>query len=140
MLYLWLKAGHLIFMVSWFAGIFYLPRIFVNLAMTTNDETYKHLLIMATKLYRFISPFMWLTILLGGWMLYLNSALLNTGWMIVKLLLVSSLVVYHFICGNYLKTFEQQTSKHGHVFYRWFNEYPVIVLFTVIILAIIKPF
>ena len=140
MLYLWLKAGHLIFMVSWFAGIFYLPRIFVDLAMTTNDETYKHLLIMAGKLYRFISPFMWLTVFLGGWMLYLNSALLYSGWMIVKLILVSSLIIYHFFCGNYLKKFEQQTSKHGHVFYRWFNEYPVIVLFTVIILAIIKPF
>jgi putative membrane protein len=127
-------------MVSWFAGLFYLPRIFVNLAMTTNDETYQHLFTMARKLYRFVTPFMLLTVILGSWMLYLNPGLLNTGWMLSKLILVATLIVYHFRCGYYLSLFENKTSARGHVFYRWFNEYPVIVLFTVIIFAVIKPF
>jgi len=146
MTYLWLKALHLIFMVSWFAGLFYLPRIFVNLAMAEADnkkETYLHLLIMAKKLYRFVTPFMILTFLFGSWMLYLNLGLISTLWMKVKLGLVASLVIYHFICGINLKHFsdnsDNNNTRKSHIYYRWFNEFPVIILFAVIILATLKP-
>ena len=140
MTYLWLKAFHIIFMTSWFAGLFYLPRIFVNLSMTESDATYQHLLIMAKKLYRFVTPFLFLTVGFGLGMLHMNSGLLDSGWMKTKLALVSVLVVYHFICGNYLKKFEKMESARGHVFFRFFNEFPVIVLFVVVILAILKPY
>jgi putative membrane protein len=142
MIYLWLKAFHLIFMVSWFAGLFYLPRIFVNLAMTQTEnkvEAYEHLLLMAKKLYRFVTPFMMLTIFFGSWMLYLNDVLINSLWMQIKLGFVLTLVMYHFICGYDLKRFINKDEIKGHIYYRWFNEFPVIVLFSVIILAIIKP-
>jgi len=142
MIYLWLKTFHLIFMVSWFAGLFYLPRIFVNLAMTQTEnkmEAYEHLLLMAKKLYRFVTPFMMLTIFFGSWMLYLNDVLINSLWMQIKLGLVLTLVMYHFICGYDLKRFINKDEIKGHIYYRWFNEFPVIVLFSVIILAIIKP-
>jgi len=154
MTYLWLKALHLIFMVSWFAGLFYLPRIFVNLAMTQDDdkkETYLHLLIMAKKLYRFVTPFMILTVLFGSWMLYLNFGLIGTLWMKIKLGLVASLIIYHFICGINLKQFsdhidnsadnsaDKNTKRKSHIYYRWFNEFPVIILFAIIIPATLKP-
>ncbi|MDQ7048305.1 MAG: CopD family protein [Enterobacterales bacterium] len=140
MTYLWLKALHIIFMTSWFAGLFYLPRIFVNLAMAESEESYQHLLKMAQKLYRFVTPFMWITIILGSWMLYLNSGYLSQIWFQVKLLLVSSLVVYHYSCAYYLKRFSEKKSEHQHVFYRWYNEFPVLILFAVVVLVVVKPF
>lgn len=139
MTYLWLKALHIIFMTSWFAGLFYLPRIYVNLAMAETDESYQHLLTMAKKLYRFVTPFMFLTFGFGIWMLILNSNLLNTGWMQIKLSLVFLLVIYHFICGKYLAKFIDRQSAKTHVFYRWFNEFPVLILFAVVILVVLKP-
>ena len=139
MTYLWLKAFHIIFMTSWFAGLFYLPRIFVNLAMAESDETYQHLLTMAKKLYRFVTPFMFITVGLGIWLLTINSSLLSTGWFHIKLALVAVLIIYHFICGNYLAKFSKKDSIKSHVFYRWFNEFPVIILFTVVILVVVKP-
>ena len=140
MSYLWLKALHIIFMTSWFAGLFYLPRIFVNLAMVESDETYQHLLVMAKKLYRFVTPLMVITVGLGIWMMILNPALLKAGWLHAKLGLFSLLIVYHFICGNYLNKFENRLSIKSHVFYRFFNEFPVLILFAVVILAIVKSF
>jgi len=140
MTYLWLKAFHIIFMTSWFAGLFYLPRIYVNLAMTESDDTYQHLLIMAKKLYRFVTPFMILTLGLGIWMLVINPGLLSLLWFQIKLGLITSLIVYHFICGHHLKSFINKTSNKTHVFYRWFNEYPVLILFSVILLVVLKPF
>lgn len=140
MTYLYLKAFHIIFFTSWFAGLFYLPRIFVNLAMVENQETYKHLLLMAGKLYRFVTPLMIITIALGLWMLMLNSALIHTGWMQVKLALISLLIIYHFVCGYYLRRFTKNQSTQGHIYYRWFNEFPVLILFAVVILAITKAF
>jgi protoporphyrinogen IX oxidase len=138
--YLYIKAFHIIFFTSWFAGLFYLPRIFVNLAMVENESTYSHLLIMANKLYRFITPFLFITLALGVWLLALNPALVEMGWMHVKLAAVTTLVIYHFVCGNYLKKFTQNNSTKGHIYYRWFNEFPVIVLFIVVILAVTKSF
>ena len=127
-------------MTSWFAGLFYLPRIYVNLAMAKSDDTYQHLLVMSKKLYRFVTPFMFLTVGFGIWMLILNPGLLKLGWMHIKLSLVAFLIAYHFICGHYLKKFENKESIKTHVFYRFFNEFPVLILFAVVILAIVKPF
>lgn len=140
MTYLWLKAFHIIFMVCWFAGLFYLPRIFVNLAMAETDDTYKHLLLMAKKLYRFITPFLFLTIGFGSALVYMNIDLLQLIWFQVKLLLVGMLAIYHFVCGHYLKKFDDKSAIKSHIFYRWFNEFPVLILFSVIILVIIRPF
>lgn len=142
MTYLYLKAFHIIFFTSWFAGLFYLPRIYVNLAMVEKNspETYQHLLIMARKLYRFVTPFMFITIVLGGWMLSINQYLLQTGWMQIKLLLIALLVAYHFICGYYLNRFTSNQSTKGHIYYRWFNEFPVLILLAVVILAVTKSF
>ncbi|WP_196138607.1 CopD family protein [Aliikangiella sp. G2MR2-5] len=138
--YSWIKAFHIIFFTSWFAGLFYLPRIYVNLAMVDNQQTYSHLLIMATKLYRFVTPFMFITAGLGIWLLYINPGLLKVGWMHVKLTLILLLIGYHFVCGYYLKKFSENRSTKGHVYYRFFNEFPVLILLAVVILAIVKPF
>ncbi len=138
--YLHIKAFHIVFFTSWFAGLFYLPRIFVNLAMVNEPATYQHLLLMAGKLYRFVTPIMFLTIILGIILLVLNPPLINTGWMHAKLGLVSLLIAYHFLCGFYLKRFTENQSSKDHVYYRWFNEFPVIVLVLVVILAITKSF
>ncbi|MEE4245909.1 MAG: CopD family protein [Kangiellaceae bacterium] len=139
-MYLWLKALHLIFVVSWFAGLFYLPRIFVNIQLTEEQSVKDHLNFMARKLYRFITPFMWLTVLFGAWMAYLNWRYFEVaGWFHIKMLLVLSLIVFHFVCGHYRKQLEQGTCYKSHVFFRFFNEYPVLVLFAVVILAVIKP-
>ena len=138
--YLWLKALHIIFFTSWFAGLFYLPRIFVNIAMVEDDNTYQHLLTMAGKLYRFVTPIMYITAAFGIWLLYINTALLSQGWMHLKLALVSILIAYHFVCGYYLKQFQQNNVSKSHVYFRWFNELPVVVLFVVVFAAITKSF
>ena len=138
--YSYIKAFHIIFFTSWFAGLFYLPRIYVNLAMVDDKKTYQHLLLMAAKLYRFVTPLMFITVGLGIWMLFMNPILLKMGWMHAKLGLITLLIGYHFICGFYLKKFTKNQSTSGHVYYRWFNEFPVIILFIVVILATTKSF
>lgn len=138
--YLYIKSFHIIFFTSWFAGLFYLPRIFVNLAMVNDKPTYQHLLLMAKKLYRFITPIMFITIGLGVALLILNPGLVEAGWMQAKLGLIFLLVGYHFLCGFYLKRFTENQSTKGHIYYRWFNEFPVIILTLVVILAITKNF
>lgn len=139
-MYLWVKAFHIIFFTAWFAGLFYLPRIYVNLAMVEDKKTYNHLLLMASKLLRFISPFMIITIFLGLWLLYLNPGTLKYAWMHLKLTLVALLIIYHLICVYYLKQFTEKKSSKSHIYYRWFNELPVLILFAVVILAVLKPF
>jgi len=138
---LWVKAFHLIFMVAWFAGLFYLPRIFVNHAMTEHQETREHFKIMERKLYRFIMPWMILTLVFGFWLLYEYAwaAFGHMLWLQVKLLLIALLVAFHFYCGKLVKDFARDNNTHGHVWYRWFNELPVLVLFAVILLAVLKP-
>lgn len=134
---LWVKAFHIIFVTSWFAGLFYLPRIFVNLAMVTHDSERERLLLMSHKLYRFVTPIAALTLLSGIW-LWLGYGITG-GWMHVKLLLVVILVAYHFYCGRLLARFKQGSNQHGHVWYRWFNEIPVLILLAVVILVTVKP-
>jgi putative membrane protein len=138
---LWIKAFHIITMVCWFAGIFYLPRIFVYLAMAEDAATRAHLQLMSEKLYRFTTPFAVLTILLGGWLMSFNlDYYLSALWFQIKLLLVTALVVYHVICGKMVTCHRQYGVQRSHVYYRWFNEAPVLVLFSVVILVIVRPF
>jgi putative membrane protein len=138
---LWLKAFHIIFMVCWFAGIFYLPRLFVNHAMADNTAVREQLTIMERKLYRFITPFMFLTIGFGVWLMSYNwSYYLSSNWFLIKITLIALLVAYHFSCGHHMKQLAANQSSHGHVYFRWFNELPVLVLFSVVILVVVKPF
>ncbi len=135
---LWVKAFHIIFVTSWFAGLFYLPRIFVNHAMETNPAAIERLIKMEEKLYRFMLPLAILAIGFGLW-LWLGYGI--TGkWMHPKLTLVLGLVAYHFYCGKLLRDFKSAKNQRSHVWYRWFNEVPVLVLTAVVILVVVKPF
>ncbi len=134
---LWVKSFHIIFVTSWFAGLFYLPRIFVNLAMAKEDAERERLLLMSHKLYRFVTPIAALALLFGIW-LWLGYGITG-GWMHIKLLLVVFLVAYHFYCGRLLTMFKQGRNTHSHVWYRWFNEIPVLLLMAVVILVTVKP-
>lgn len=135
---LWVKAFHLIFVTSWFAGLFYLPRIYVNLAMEQDPQAQARLLLMAHKLYRFMQPLMLLALVFGIW-LWLGYGF-KGGWLHAKLTLVIVLIGYHHYCGRLLKQFRAQQNRHSHVWFRWFNEVPVLLLFAVVILVVTKPF
>lgn len=135
---LWIKAFHIIFVTSWFAGLFYLPRLFVNHAMVTDSATSDRLKLMELKLFRFMLPLAFLAIGFGFW-LWLVSGVVG-HWMHAKLTLVAILVAYHFYCGKLLNDFKQDKNKHSHVWYRWFNELPVIVLCLIVILVVVQPF
>jgi len=139
---IWIKAFHIIFMVAWFAGIFYLPRLFVNHAMAEEKDVRARLALMETKLYRFITPWMLLTIIFGLWLLfdYAWTAFSHMWWLHLKLALVAVLIGYHFYCGKIIRDFANDRCQHSHVWFRWFNELPVLVLFAVVILAVVKPF
>ncbi|WP_018151322.1 CopD family protein [Leeia oryzae] len=133
-----IKALHIIFVTSWFAGLFYLPRLFVNMAMVTDEATRQHLQLMAIKLYRFMRPLSLLAILFGGW-LWLGLHF-QGGWLHAKLTLVLGLIGYHHWCGRILRQFIDGKNRHSHVWYRYFNEVPVLVLFVVVFLVVLKPF
>lgn len=135
---LWIKALHIVFVISWFAGLFYLPRLFVNHAMVEDEATLTRLELMEHKLYRFMFPLAVLALTFGLW-LWLGYGITG-GWMHIKLLLVTFLVAYHFYCGKLLRDFKVRRNQHGHIWYRWFNEIPVLVLFVVVILVVVKPF
>jgi putative membrane protein len=138
---LWLKALHIIFVVCWFAGLFYLPRIFVYYAASEHPETRQQLAIMARKLYRFVTPFMYIAIAFGVAMMMNNlDYYLHAKWLWLKLAGVAFLVVYHIQCGRYVHTINEHRNEHSHVFYRFFNEVPVIFLFLIVILAVLRPF
>jgi putative membrane protein len=136
------KALHIIFMVTWFAGLFYLPRLFVYHAMSEDEATRKQLAIMEGKLYRFITPFMWITVGLGVWMLfdYAWVAFSSQYWLILKLILVTILIGYHFLCGKLMRQLAITPDLKSHIYFRWFNEFPVLLLFAIVILAVVKPF
>ncbi len=138
---IWVKAFHIIFMVAWFAGLFYLPRLFVNHAMSESDAVKAQLAVMEKKLYRFITPWMVLTLGFGFWLLfdYAWSAYAHMLWLHIKLALVAVLVVYHFYCGRIIREFESGQNQRSHVWFRWFNEFPVLILFAVVILVVVKP-
>lgn len=140
--YLWVKAFHLIFVSSWFAGLFYLPRIFVNLATVPADShaERERLLLMARRLYRFISLLM-LPALALGLVLWLGyGAGKGQGWMHVKLLLVLGAIGYHHMCRSVLRSFEQLANKRSQRWFRWFNESAVLLFAAVVVLVVVKPF
>ena len=139
---LWIKTFHIVFIASWFAGLFYLPRIFVNLAQQTDPAVQQVLLGMARRLYRFTNILAVPAVLLGLW-LYVQYGIGHgpgNGWMHAKLVLVVLVIGYHHSCGVVLRKFEQGTNRRSHVFYRWFNEVPVLMLVAVTALVVIKPF
>ena len=139
---LWVKSLHIVFVASWFAGLFYLPRIFVNLAMETNAAATARLLLMARKLYRFMTMLALPALLLGLW-LWLGYGIgkgPGNGWLHVKLAVVVLLIGYHHACGSLLKKFENGRNARSHGWYRWFNEVPVIGLLIAVIMVVVKPF
>ena len=142
MLYLWLKALHIVAMVCWFAGLFYLPRLFVYHAMSTDAVSHERFCTMERKLYRGIMmPSMVATLGLGIWLLSLNPGYyFAQGWMHAKLTLVIALVVYQHLCGAQLKRFARGENTRSHVFYRWFNEAPVLALLGIVVLVVVRPF
>jgi len=140
-MFLWLKAFHIIFMVCWFAGIFYLPRLFVHHALSEDAATRERLAIMEGKLYRFVTPFAWLTVLLGLAMVASNIDFYKTQyWLHAKIALVALLVVYHLQCGRLVKQFAAGEIRRSHTYYRVFNELPVLILFAIVTLVVVRPF
>ncbi len=138
MAYLYIKAFHLFFVISWFAGLFYLPRLFVNLAMATPGAEYDRLLLMSHKLLRFMTPLGVLAMALGL-VLWLGYGV-SGGWLHAKLTLVAGLIAYHGYCFKLQRDFIAQQNTRSHVWFRFFNELPVLVLLAVLILVIVKPF
>jgi len=136
---LWIKALHIAFMVTWFAGLFYLPRLFVYHAMSNDSPSIERFKVMERKLfYGIMTPGAFLTLLFGIW-LWLGYGF-SGGWLHAKLCLVAVLVAYHVYCGKLLVDFKHGRNHHGHVFFRWLNEFPVLILFLVVILVVVKPF
>ena len=132
------KALHIVFVTSWFAGLFYLPRIFVNIAMETDASVRAVLFRMARKLYRFMLPLAVLALVFGCWLWFGYG--ISGGWLHAKLLLVILLVGYHHVCGRMLARLERGEDAHSHVWFRWFNEAPVLLLVAVVFLVVLKPF
>lgn len=139
---LWVKAFHIISVVCWFAGLFYLPRLFVYHAMSEDQASRERFKIMERKLYRGIMmPSMIATVIFGVWLFsYAPAGYLSQGWMHAKLALVTLLLVYHFYCGQLMRRFRDDRNQHSHVFFRWFNEVPVLFLIAITILVVVKPF
>jgi len=123
-------------MVSWFAGLFYLPRLFVHHAMTEDNATSERLKIMERKLFFFVTPLAILTIVFGTW-LWLGYGFSGT-WLTIKIVLVCLLVIYHIICGIFMIDFRDDKNNRSHVFYRWFNELPTLLLLGIVFLTVIK--
>lgn len=139
----WVKAFHIVFMVTWFAGLFYLPRLFVYHAMADDRTGIERFKVMERKLfYGIMTPGAVLTIALGIWLLidYAWAAYSDMLWLHLKLLLVAVLVGYHGWCGKLVADFRHDRNRHGHVFYRWFNEAPVLLLIAVVVLVVVRPF
>ena len=140
---MWLKALHLIFMVTWFAGLFYLPRLFVYHAMSDDKISNDRFKIMERKLfYGIMTPGAILTVGFGIVML-INYAWASFGqdlWLHIKLALIVLLLIYHIMCGKFVTDFKHDKNQHSHTFYRWFNEAPVLILVAIILLATVKPF
>ena len=141
---LWIKSFHIIFVASWFAGLFYLPRIFVNLAMVPPESVSEEqrLLLMARKLMRFTTLLMIPALVLGVvlWLVYGIGQGEGNGWMHAKLALVVLAIGYHHMCGAMLRKFEAHANQRSHLWFRWFNEVPVVLLTLTVSLVVVKPF
>lgn len=138
---LWIKAFHIILVICWFVGLFYLPRLFVYHAQSTDPTTRAQFVIMERRLYRFVTPLAALAIILGIWMMALHwEYYRSAGWLHVKLALVGLLIIYHGFCGYYVRAFAADRVRRSHLFFRYFNELPVLILIPVVILAVVRPF
>ena len=137
---LWIKAWHVIFMVTWFAGLFYLPRLFVYHASATDSAGIERFRVMERRLLAITTLGALLTAAFGIWLLLVYPALLQTGWMRAKLMLLVFLVAYHGWCWRLVRAFASGRNVHSHVWYRWFNELPTLLLIGIVLLAIVKPF
>ena len=144
MTYLWIKAFHIVFVASWFAGLFYLPRIFVNLAMVPNDShaERERLLLMGRKLYRFANVLMLVALGLGFWLWFGFGTARFSGhyWLHAKLVLVLVVVGYLHLCRGHLRRFEQFSNRRSHRWFRVFNEVSVLLFAAIVVLAVVKPF
>jgi len=136
---LWLKSFHIVFVVAWFAGLFYLPRLLVYHALSDDAASRERFKVMERKLYRGIMhPTMALTLVTGTWM-WLGYGF-SGGWLHAKLALVAVLVAYHFWLGHFVRAFARDQNTHTHTFYRWINEAPLALLLAIVILVVVKPF
>ena len=136
---LWIKSLHIVFLVTWFAGLFYLPRLFVYHAMSEDQTGRERFKIMERKLFHGImTPGAVLTLLSGAW-LWLGYGY-HGGWLVAKLVLVAVLIAYHVYCGKLMLDFKRDRNRHGHVFYRWLNEFPVVLLVAIVLLVELQPF
>jgi len=140
---LWIKALHVVFMVTWFAGLFYLPRLYVYHAMTTDQAGIDRFKVMERKLYfGIMTPGAVFTLIFGLWTLFINgwATYAGTLWLHIKLACILLLVIYHMYCGKLLFDFKHDRNTHSHIWYRWFNEIPVVFLLIIVILAVVRPF
>jgi putative membrane protein len=137
---LWIKALHIVLVASWFAGLFYLPRIFVNLAMETDPAAISRLLLMARKLFRFMTVIAVPALLCGLWLLLVAGIGMGQGWMHAKLGIVVLIILYHAYCGRLLRTFQRGENTRSDRWYRFFNELPVLGLLGATLLVVVKPF
>jgi putative membrane protein len=139
---LWLKALHIIFMVTWFAGLFYLPRLFVYHADAKDPVSHDRFLVMELKLFAIMTIGAVLTAIFGVWMLadYAWAAWSGSGWLHTKLALIVALVIFHLYCLVIMREFRAGTARHSHVFYRWINEIPSLLLIAIVLLTVVKPF
>ena len=136
---LWVKSFHIVFVVAWFAGLFYLPRLFVYHALSDDTVSRERFKVMERKLYRGIMhPSMVLTLVSGAWM-WLGYGVTG-GWLHAKVALVAVLVAYHFWMGHFVSVFARDQNARTHVFYRWINEAPLLLLVAIVILVVVKPF
>jgi len=136
---LWVKSFHIVFLVAWYAGLFYLPRLFVYHAMAGDEASRERFKVMERKLYRGImTPCMALTIALGTW-LWLGWGF-RGGWLHAKLAFVALLLAHHFWLGHFVGVFARDANTRSHVFYRWINEVPLLYLVAIVILVVVKPF
>ena len=136
---LWVKALHIVFVIAWFAGLFYLPRLFVYHAQAEDTVSKERFKVMERKLYRGImAPAMGLTILSGAWM-WLGFGV-GGNWLYAKLVFVAALIAYHEWLGALMRAFARDANRHSHVFYRWLNEAPLLLLIPVVVLVVVKPF
>ena len=137
---LWIRAWHVIFMVTWFAGLFYLPRLFVYHAATADRPGHERFCTMERRLFFIMTLGAALTVLSGAWLVASNPAVLDTGWLRTKLALVALLAAYHAWTWRLLRDFAAGRNAHGARWYRWFNEIPTLLLIGIVLLAVLRPF
>jgi len=137
--YLWLKGLHLIFVVTWFAGLFYLPRLFIYHTMATDTLSRERFMLMEIRLFAIMTIGGVLASIFGAWMLVRNPALLHLGWVQGKLVLLTGLLIFHWRCFSWMRRLRSSMPSSDTRWLRWFNEIPTVLLITIVLLAVLKP-